>query len=320
MPNTKTHAKSIPLLSPLRYPGSKRKLVGYLRQVIEANNLHPELFVEPFAGGASVALQLLRDDVVHNIGLIELDPLVASFWEVVFHDAEWLMGQVETIDVTIEKWHDFKQKQADGQLLTNRARALACLFLNRTNFSGFMARNVGPIGGRSQNSKYKIDCRFTKPTLIHRIKQISAYQDRVEFVWNCSWADGLADVRRSQAAGDFPQNILFYLDPPFFEQAETLYTHYFTDNDHRDLRDELLQLEMPWILSYDSVAKVKELYNGDKANSAHIELLYNGSALNGGKKAREVIITNLEHLPGDTQIRPKRVRHKTAPYLEGNRG
>lgn len=303
-----THSKSIPLLSPLRYPGSKRKLVDYIRHVIEANKLRPDLFVEPFAGGASVALQLLSDNVVQRIGLVELDPLVASFWEVAFNDAEWLIEQVETIDVTIAKWHEFKATEAT--LETDRERALACLFLNRTNFSGYMARNVGPIGGRSQNSKYKIDCRFPKDTLIKRLKQISAYRERVAFVWNYCWKDGLGHIRCLQETGKLPPNTLYYLDPPFFEQADSLYAFYFKDEDHRILRDTLLQLEAPWILSYDSVSKVKELYNGDNAKSAHIELLYNGSKLNGGKKAREVIITNLEHLPGDTVIHPKKPRRK----------
>jgi DNA adenine methylase len=303
-------SKSIPLLSPLRYPGSKRKLVGYIRQVIEANHLHSELFVEPFAGGASVALQLLSDNVVENVGLIERDPLVASFWQVVFNDAEWLLEQIEALNVTIESWHEFKQKVADDQLQTDQERALACLFLNRTNFSGFMARNVGPIGGRSQGSNYKIDCRFTKPTLIHRIKQISAYRERVAFVWSQCWDDGLARIQRFQEAGNLPTNVLYYLDPPFFEQADSLYAFYFTDSDHRALRDTLLHLKAPWILSYDSVEKVKALYNGNNSNSAHIELLYNGSKLNGGKKAKEVIITNLPNLPGDTIIRPKRPNRK----------
>jgi DNA adenine methylase len=309
MPAQASFSKSIPLISPLRYPGSKRKLVGYIRQVIEINGLQPELFVEPFAGGASVALQLLSDNVVDNIGLVELDPLVASFWQVAFNDAEWLIEQVGTIDVTIEQWHEFRQKEAEGQLKTSRDRALACLFLNRTNFSGFMARNVGPIGGRSQASKYKIDCRFTKPTIIQRITQISAYEERVAFVW----------IRCRQEAGELPTSVLYYLDPPFFEQADALYAFYFQDSDHRALRDALLHLDEPWILSYDSVAKVKELYNGDNANSAHIELLYNGSVLNGGKRAKEVIITNLKHLPGDTQIRPKKVRRRKAENPELDR-
>jgi DNA adenine methylase len=35
---------------------------------------------------------------------------------------------------------------------------LAFLFFNRTNYSGII--NAGPIGGKRQLSKYKMQCRF----------------------------------------------------------------------------------------------------------------------------------------------------------------
>src|SRR5690348_5041293 len=82
------------ILSPLRYPGSKRRLAGYIQKTLQLNNLHPSLFVEPFAGGASVALQLLNNNMVDTIGLIDRDPLVAAFWEAVFFDTEWLLEQI----------------------------------------------------------------------------------------------------------------------------------------------------------------------------------------------------------------------------------
>src|ERR1700730_5477532 len=47
-----------PVLSPLRYPGGKRRLVPYVASAIRANGLEPDVFVEPFAGGASVSLGL----------------------------------------------------------------------------------------------------------------------------------------------------------------------------------------------------------------------------------------------------------------------
>lgn len=78
------------ILSPLRYPGSKRRFGGYVRRALELSGLKPEIFVEPFAGGASVALQLLNDGLVEKIGLIDRDPLVAAFWETVFFDTNWL--------------------------------------------------------------------------------------------------------------------------------------------------------------------------------------------------------------------------------------
>ncbi|HEX8231002.1 MAG TPA: effector-associated domain EAD1-containing protein [Chloroflexia bacterium] len=54
--------EEVSIVSPLRYPGSKRRLAGYIEATLRINNLRPALFVEPFAGGASVALQLLTDD------------------------------------------------------------------------------------------------------------------------------------------------------------------------------------------------------------------------------------------------------------------
>jgi D12 class N6 adenine-specific DNA methyltransferase len=41
--------------SPLRYPGGKRRLVPYVAALLQANALQPDVLVEPFAGGASVA-------------------------------------------------------------------------------------------------------------------------------------------------------------------------------------------------------------------------------------------------------------------------
>jgi D12 class N6 adenine-specific DNA methyltransferase len=49
------------ILSPLRYPGSKRRLASFIAHTLELNDLEPPLFVEPFAGGSSVALQLFHD-------------------------------------------------------------------------------------------------------------------------------------------------------------------------------------------------------------------------------------------------------------------
>ena len=133
----------VSILSPLRYPGAKRRLAGYIERVVVLNRLRPALFVEPFAGGASVALQLLNNRVVERIGLIERDPLVAAFWQTVFSDADWLVEQVETVEVTLERWYDYKR----GVPTDTRGRALACLFLNRTSFSGILVQHQARMSG-----------------------------------------------------------------------------------------------------------------------------------------------------------------------------
>ncbi len=92
------------ILSPLRYPGGKKRLAGYIAATIRLNNLHPKLFVEPFAGGASVALQLLNDGLVETIALGEKDSLLAGFWKTVFTDHEWLIEKLCNTEPTLANW------------------------------------------------------------------------------------------------------------------------------------------------------------------------------------------------------------------------
>ena len=44
--------------SPLRYPGGKNRLKKFIAQVCVDNNINRH-YIEPFAGGATVALYLL---------------------------------------------------------------------------------------------------------------------------------------------------------------------------------------------------------------------------------------------------------------------
>lgn len=290
-----------PLLSPLCYPGSKRRLVGYIKSALKTNQLHPALYVEPFVGGASVALQLLQDNLVDKVILIDRDPWVASFWRTVFFDTEWLIAQVQTVEVTLDTWQYFKTLNPT----TVREQALTCLFLNRTSFSGILEDGAGPLGGKSQESAYKIDCRFPRTTLIQRIEQAAQHREKVYGVWNCSWDEGIDKVRQEQQNEKLPREYLFfYFDPPFFEKADALYRWFFVDQEHRALRDFLMTLEDKWILSYDSAQQVEALYgeaiktrtNG--AQQHHLELSYTlGIISEKHKRGREVIISNLAHLP-----------------------
>jgi len=289
-----------PLLSPLRYPGSKRRLFQYIKKSLEINNLKPSLYIEPFAGGASVALQLLKENLVGKVILIDKDPWIASFWHEVFFDTDWLINEIRTIDVTIQKWWEFKKSEPT----TIREQAITGFFLNRTSFSGILEDRAGPIGGKSQNSKYKIDCRFMREVLIDRIMEASKLRSKVYMVMNCSWDEGVQQVGDLQLQGDLPTiNVFMYFDPPFFEEADALYRYYFTNEDHKKLRDYLLELKDKFILSYDSAEQVEALYghalkNGTNGTQHHnIELLYSLAKISERKRGREVIISNLQQLP-----------------------
>lgn len=76
--------------NPLRYPGAKRSLVGYIDALLEANNLLGCTFYEPYAGSAAVGLELLQRNRIGHLVLCEKDILLYAFWHCVFHNTETL--------------------------------------------------------------------------------------------------------------------------------------------------------------------------------------------------------------------------------------
>ncbi len=280
----------ITITSPLRYPGGKRRLAAFIAETLSLNGLRPRLFVEPFAGGASVSLQLLKDDKVEAIALGEKDPLVASFWKIVFNDHRWLTRQIQRITPSLTLWKKYKH----GVMQDDHERALACLFLNRTSFSGILAPGAGPLGGWQQVSDYKIDCRYNKEQLIRHINAVAELRDRVLFVQEGSWRQTIARCeRRGWARGE----VFYYLDPPFYEKAEKLYRFSFRDQDHTALRDYLAQLQQNWLLSYDPAPKIIDLYAEQVNGTKRVNLLYSASKNDEIRPAQELIVTSINSLP-----------------------
>lgn len=288
--------RAVSVVSPLRYPGGKKRLSGYIAETLRLNGIVPKLFVEPFAGSASVSIQLLCDGAVEKIALGERDPLVASFWKVVFSsDLEWLIERVKTISVTVKKWEEFRANFGS----TNRERALACLFLNRTSFSGILDETAGPIGGREQRSEYKIDCRFPRETLARRLREIGAMKSKVLFVNAGDW---LETVSKVEALGLGQNEVCYYLDPPFYNKADRLYRFFFNADDHQALHDRLVRLKQPWILSYDPAEQIRSLYAHNGNGPKCINSLYSANMNSGLQKVEEFVITTLPVLPTETRL------------------
>jgi DNA adenine methylase len=278
------------VLSPLRYPGGKRRLMPYLAAALKVNDLEPDLFVEPFAGGASVALELLATGKVKRIGLAERDPYLAAFWATVFFDSDWLCAKIDEVEVSLAVWERMKQ----GRFRTRRNQALACLFLNRTSFNGTLHTRAGPIGGKAQASAYKIDCRFPRDRLKRRVRACAALSDRVAFVREADALDVICDARRA-ANG---KSLFFYLDPPFWAKADQLYRFSFRNGDHQRLSAALRHVKQPYLVSYDPAPEVEALYAGHECLIERVELLY-GTQRSAGE---ELVIANLERLPTDNRL------------------
>jgi DNA adenine methylase len=279
----------------LRYPGGKRRLAGYIAATIRLNGLRPKLFVEPFAGGASVALQLLNDGLVERVALGEKDPLLAAFWKTVFTNHEWLIEKLRNTEPTLANWDRFKSERHQ----TERQRALACIFLNRTSFSGIIAPSGGPLGGRAQKSAYPIGCRYAAELIAKRITQAAQLAERVLFVNHGDWQH---TVRRVKARRYQQNEVLYYFDPPFYYKADNLYRFFFDEVNHQRLHDALGTLGQPWLLSYDAAEPIIEIYQHNGIGPKRVELLY--SAANSGQltEMQELIVTSLPRLPRASRL------------------
>ena len=91
--------------SPLRYPGGKNRLAGFISLAIQNLNLPNCTYVEPFAGGAGVALSLLLSGTVDNIIINDYDKAIYSFWRAIKHEPNALIKRIEETPITIEEWY-----------------------------------------------------------------------------------------------------------------------------------------------------------------------------------------------------------------------
>lgn len=67
-------------LSPLRYPGGKSKISDLVKLIIQKADVDGT-YIEPFAGGAGVALYLLLNNIVNDIVINDYDKAIYSFLE-----------------------------------------------------------------------------------------------------------------------------------------------------------------------------------------------------------------------------------------------
>lgn len=241
-------------VSPLRYPGGKLKVVNYIKRLMEENDLCGGTYIEPYAGGANVALSLLLSKYAKRIKINDIDRSIYAFWYSVLMETENLCRMIQDTDVTMETWerqHEVQKNKKEADLLE---LGFSTFFLNRTNRSGIL--NGGVIGGKAQMGKYKLDARYNKKDLIERIKIIATHGSRIEL----TSMDAVALIKRYKRPP--AEKTLCYLDPPYYVKGKDLYLNYYNDNDHQKIAEAIMKYKGKWIISYDAVEFIKKLYEG----------------------------------------------------------
>ena len=239
--------------TPLRYPGGKSKLTTFVGDIFKLNNLLDGTYVEPYAGGAGLAINLLLKGIARYIYLNDLDRSIYAFWHSILFECENFCSLIEGTPVTIDEWIKQKKIQEDKENIDLLALGFSTFFLNRTNRSGILT--AGVIGGKSQSGNYTINARFNKLDLLRKIRLINLYRSRIKI----SNLDAFKFL--STNSEFFPKNTFINLDPPYYIKGQKLYQNFYSHSDHAVIANFLPFLEPYWMVTYDNVKPIQTLYS-----------------------------------------------------------
>lgn len=268
--------------SPLRYPGGKTKMYNLVKNIIHSHKMDNLVYVEPFSGGFGIGINLLCNGDMKRFIINDYDYHIFAFWKTIFNYTKQLIEFVNEVDINILEWK--RQKEIYDHYEDYSLFEVGCsaLFLNRTNFSGIL--KSGPIGGFNQAGKYKIDCRFNKNYLIKIIKEIAKHKNQVK-IYN------LDVVKLIKKLKPIENEVFYNFDPPYVEKGPELYLNSFKKADHINLMNEINKINTKWIMTYDQVPLIRNLY-GNYYMSEYIQ----GYSINRKRKEKELFISNFYNM------------------------
>ena len=227
--------------SPLRYPGGKGKLEPFMELLIRQTGHLGGTYVEPFAGGAGIALELLEKGIVSDIVINDLDKGIYSFWRAILTETDRFINNIRNVELSIDEWNRQREIIDDCSRYSYEL-GFATFYLNRTNRSGIIKGGV--IGGIEQAGNWRMDARFNREALIERIVKIASRKNHIH-LYN-------KDVNSfiQNYLPKYQQNAFVYFDPPYFDKGKQLYLNFFSYDDH--VRIERMinnQVNCDWVIT-----------------------------------------------------------------------
>lgn len=277
--------------SPLRYPGGKGKLSSFMEMMIKKTGHEGGTYIEPFAGGAGIALELLEKNVVSEIVINDYDKGIYSFWRAVLTETDRFIKEIENIPITLDEWDRQRHICLNEDSRYSFELGFATFFMNRTNRSGIIKGGV--IGGRKQTGKWKIDARFNKMNLIERINNIADNKDSIH-LYNKEIESFI-----EKYLPKYENNALVYFDPPYFNKGKQLYLNYFNYDDHKRIEKVINQtVNCDWIITYDDVPEIADLYS--KHPLKRYDLNY--SVASKRKESEIIVFSDIDLIPTHLEL------------------
>lgn len=246
----------------LRYPGGKSQLYAVVKALIEFNAFSNHTYVEPFAGGAGLALKLLYNNIVPNIVINDFDPAIYAVWYACLNEPNELKRLISTTPLTIAEWDRQKAIYSTPNEHSILEVGFATLYLNRTNKSGIIEGGV--LGKRDQSGPYKMSARFNQDTLCKKISRIASHRDSIS-LFNLDAKNLLSNLNNII---DGP--VFLNIDPPYVKKGAALYRNFFREKDHRELSHIISLCSCPWIVTYDMCDFVRNLYEEYRCSQINV--------------------------------------------------
>jgi DNA adenine methylase len=265
-------------ITPFRWAGAKNKLLpaisGYLDPLL--NNATE--YCEPFIGGGSVTLYVAQKYPNIQLYINDKDEWISSFWSVIldFSKLTDLLQLMQT-QPTVELFYKLRVEAPTSDV----DKAYRAIFFNRCSFSGIVDRRTGPIGGAEQKSKYTVDCRYNFKKLKEKILQCHELLKNRTIIYNKSFVD-FEPLTKT--------NMSCYCDPPYFYKSDHLYYEKMNVDKHF-LLSYVLNRRKNWILSYDDVDMIKNVFYKDcKIVNLSANYCINGVKKNWNQKNELLIL------------------------------
>lgn len=298
--------------SPLRYPGGKTQLYNFVEECLMINNVN-DLYIEPFAGGAGLALKLLFNQKVNTIWINDYDYQVYSMWYAILNEPDKLIDLIEKTPFDYKKGHDINSKNSINFWKSEKQYyeknkdkkysadlAYSTLFLNRTNTSGIISG--GPLGGYLQNKSTQLYARFNKTTLCNKIIKIHSFRNRI-ILTNYDGLKLIPKINREKVS----DRTFIFFDPPYYNQGKKLYYSSFEDSDHRKLAKLILSLnDFHWITTYDDSDVIKKLYSTSKKKYKYF-IRYSANNYRRGKAPELMFASPITEIPTLSQINLEKI-------------
>lgn len=238
------NVSSVPHRSPFRYPGGKTWLVPYVRRWVASLAHRPFEFVEPFAGGGTVGLSVLFDELAAKVTLIEIDQNVASVWKTMLSvQGERLASEILSFRMS----EDAVRLCLSGNPRRQFERAFQTILRNRVQRGGIMAPGAS-LMKKGENGR-GLSSRWYPETLARRIVSIVENRHRIRFLQQ----DGIQFIHDNADRSE----IVFFIDPPYTVAGRRLYVH--SKIDHEKLFGETSKIKGDFLMTYDDCKPIRAL-------------------------------------------------------------